>query len=223
MILTPSQIATIEKTLVLNEVIYEDIKLELTDHIATEIEVVLVEKECSFEEALKIVFEKWSPELIPSTSFWTPNNMKLPRIVLNKYVAESKRQFLVLSIGACLGSFILVFFANKINNQNGIEYIKYTFQFFFGIELLLTLYCKLKIKKFKKVTFYSMVYQKQTSFVVVFIFLLTIGFWSVRLGNENIYRQLISNFFVITYFILPLWNFQLALRHFKFIHKLKNF
>jgi hypothetical protein len=36
--LTNQQIETIEETLVLNGVVYDDIKLELVDHIATEIE-----------------------------------------------------------------------------------------------------------------------------------------------------------------------------------------
>ncbi len=36
--LTTEQIAKIEETLVLNGVVYEDIKIELTDQIASEIE-----------------------------------------------------------------------------------------------------------------------------------------------------------------------------------------
>jgi len=43
--LTTEQIATIEETLVLNGVVYDDIKFELLDHIASEIE-----SECSNEE-----------------------------------------------------------------------------------------------------------------------------------------------------------------------------
>ena len=96
--LTESQIAQIEETLTLNQVVFEDIKLELTDHIASEIEAVLTENEISFNEALVIVFEKWSPQLKPSTSFWTPNNLRLPRILLNKYIVEYKKQFVTGSI-----------------------------------------------------------------------------------------------------------------------------
>jgi hypothetical protein len=39
--LTNQQITTIEQTLVLNGVVYDDIKLELLDHIATEIESIM--------------------------------------------------------------------------------------------------------------------------------------------------------------------------------------
>ncbi len=42
--LTTEQITQIEETLVLNGLIYDDIKLEITDHIASEIEVKIVMK-----------------------------------------------------------------------------------------------------------------------------------------------------------------------------------
>jgi hypothetical protein len=43
--LTNQQITTIEQTLVLNGVVYDDIKLELLlDHIATEIESIIDER-----------------------------------------------------------------------------------------------------------------------------------------------------------------------------------
>jgi hypothetical protein len=45
----PTNKHTIEQTLVLNGVVYDDIKLELLDHIATEIES-LIDEVLSFEE-----------------------------------------------------------------------------------------------------------------------------------------------------------------------------
>jgi hypothetical protein len=56
--LTNQQITTIEETLVLNGVVYDDIKLELVDHIATEIESEIVVR--NLEVVLKEVFEKWN-------------------------------------------------------------------------------------------------------------------------------------------------------------------
>jgi hypothetical protein len=51
--LTNQQI-TIEETLVLNGVVYDDIKLELVDHIATEMEVLIEGNSLSFEENVQI-------------------------------------------------------------------------------------------------------------------------------------------------------------------------
>jgi hypothetical protein len=58
MLWTNQQITTIEETLVLNGVVYDDIKLELVDHIATEMRVG-----DSREKPLRLferVFEKWN-------------------------------------------------------------------------------------------------------------------------------------------------------------------
>jgi 6-phosphogluconate dehydrogenase len=65
--ITNQQITTIEQTLVLNGVVYDDIKLELLDHIATEIESIIDESQFSFEENLKKVFAKWKNELTSSS------------------------------------------------------------------------------------------------------------------------------------------------------------
>ena len=57
--LTAEQIKKIEETLVLNGIQYEDIKLELTDHIASEIEEKTSIQGVSFEIAFHEVFENW--------------------------------------------------------------------------------------------------------------------------------------------------------------------
>ena len=57
--LTTEQIAKIEETLVLNGVVYEDIKLELIDHIASEIENNIGENNILFEAAFYQTFENW--------------------------------------------------------------------------------------------------------------------------------------------------------------------
>jgi hypothetical protein len=62
---TNQQITTIEETLVLNGVVYDDIKLELVDHIATEMRVG-----DSREKPLRLfwkVVEKVEPQLKPTS------------------------------------------------------------------------------------------------------------------------------------------------------------
>ncbi|MFB0909668.1 MAG: hypothetical protein QMA99_01700 [Flavobacterium sp.] len=77
--LTNQQITTIEETLVLNGVVYDDIKLELLDHIATEIEVLIEGNSLSFEENVQMVFKRWEPQLKPSNSFLTGISNSYPR------------------------------------------------------------------------------------------------------------------------------------------------
>jgi hypothetical protein len=64
--LTTEQIAKIEETLVLNGVVYEDIKLELIDHIASEIENNIGENNILSEAAFYQTFENWKQQLSPS-------------------------------------------------------------------------------------------------------------------------------------------------------------
>ena len=49
--LTAEQITEIEETLVLKGLKYDDLKLEVTDHIASEIEVLMQEENISFKVA----------------------------------------------------------------------------------------------------------------------------------------------------------------------------
>jgi uncharacterized protein YjaZ len=91
--LTNQQITTIEQTLVLNGVVYDDIKLELLDHIATEIESIIDESQFSFEENLKKVFAKWKNELTPSSSFGL--EITNPKIVIQKSIKMIQHVFLM--------------------------------------------------------------------------------------------------------------------------------
>ena len=65
--LTNQQITIIEETLVLNGVVYDDIKIELIDHIASEMEAETINEAKPFEIILKEVFEKWKPQLRPTS------------------------------------------------------------------------------------------------------------------------------------------------------------
>ncbi|MFD0777676.1 hypothetical protein ACFQZF_03215 [Flavobacterium myungsuense] len=70
--LSQEQIAKIDEKLTLKGLVYEDIKLELLDHIASDTENVMTDKEIAFEIAFKDVFRKWKPQLQPFKSwFWS--------------------------------------------------------------------------------------------------------------------------------------------------------
>lgn len=92
--LTPTQLAKIDETLVLNGVVYDDIKIELTDHIASDIEEIMMKQGVDFETALINAFDKWEAQLRPSSSlFWAPFWLNGPKLFMDKWVKESKQQF----------------------------------------------------------------------------------------------------------------------------------
>ncbi len=100
--LTPAQISKIEETLVLNGIVYDDIKLELIDHIASDIEEIMIKQEIVFEMALINAFDKWKVQLRPeSNPFWAPFWLNGPKLFMEKWVKESKQQifyWLLLSV-----------------------------------------------------------------------------------------------------------------------------
>jgi hypothetical protein len=221
--LTASQIAQIEETLALNQVVFEDIKLELTDHIASDIEVVLSQEEIPFEEAMVIVFEKWSPQLRPSTSFWTPNNMKLPKIVLNKYKVEYKKQFIKGSLIAFFIAFSWAYLSKMIHDERVFEYLKLMLQIIFILEFILIFISKLVIWKSKTTTFNSFFFQKQTAIpLLLFILFLAMGLMPMQFVFPDFKIAIGHNFLIVCYFIWPLRPLKLAFQHFKYMLKLKQ-
>jgi hypothetical protein len=94
--LSPSQIEIIDVFLYKNNVKYIDIKLELLDHIASQIEVIMSNQNNSFEEAYDIVTTNWKPRFRSSSSFIIGLIYFFPQIVLDRLVARVKKYTLFL-------------------------------------------------------------------------------------------------------------------------------
>ena len=110
--LTNHQLMIIEETLVLNGVVYDDIKLELIDHIASEIEEKLNDKKSSFEVVFNEVLQKWKPELQPSFSGLI--GFTNPRIMTVKCHKIVKRQLItVITISSLITLALMVFIRNS--------------------------------------------------------------------------------------------------------------
>lgn len=87
--LTTEQISKINQNLIEKGLVYEDIKLELIDHIATDIEVELENKESNFETVCSAVFDKWEV-LLMETSLNIFSNA--PKMVIDKISSYSLKQ-----------------------------------------------------------------------------------------------------------------------------------
>ena len=113
--LTIEQIAQIEETLILNGLVYQDVKLELLDHIASEIEEKMSNEEISFELVYKSVFEKWKSSLvISSSSAWLGVFFQAPRVVVDKLISYSKRQTVIILLSALVFGFVLALIVSNI-------------------------------------------------------------------------------------------------------------
>lgn len=214
--LTTEQITIIEKKLVLNNLKFDDLKLELTDHIASDIEELMDINMLSFEENLKLVFSKWSFQFKPSSSFWVGIIYSAPKIVMDKWVLNTKKTFLFSVIGSLIVSSILSFLISffKIENVFGfiMDGIKCLFILFF------TLYLAgfLLILKSKFSTVFSYIY-KRTWYLFLFH---PFGYGLDNLFYHYNYQVFWSSFFPILILVMIILYLKLAYKHFQFEKKL---
>jgi hypothetical protein len=220
--LSTEQIAKIEETLVLNGVVYDDIKLELTDHIASEIENNIRENDILFEEAFVHAFDNWKEQLRPSSSKWLGTKNVAPRIVIDKMILNSRKLILISIVFVLITTIALTVLVRNFNNEIAIENIRTTLRVVFLLELFFIVVCKYLIWKSKSVTSFVFIYKKLNIAALGFLFLLGIGLMPLMRTKVDLEINLVSNFIISIYFIWPLCYIKLAYNHFQFERKLSK-
>lgn len=218
--LSIEQIAKIEETLVLNGVVYDDIKLELIDHIASEIEKNIGENNILFEAAFYQTFENWKQQLSPRSSLWIGANDVAPQIVIDKIILSSKKLFIRALFFVLITTIVLTALIRNFNNELALENIRKLLRVVFILELLFVVVCKFLIWKSKSVTSYGLIYKKLNIFSLgVLLIFLGIGILPLFPTKADLGINLSSNFFASIYFILPLFYIKIAFNHFQFERK----
>lgn len=223
--LTNQQIATIEQTLVLNGVVYEDIKLEVLDHIASEVEAIMDAEQDAFETVFKAVLKKWKNVLqTTSNSMWLGMLFHAPQIAVDKLVAYSKKQALNVLLLSTVFASSLSILGHAI-----------------GIELFVTILKVILIGLFYAMaitTSVSLFLIWQSSFKTTFGRLFLFRGWVVFIFcyMTNIQNQPLKQFdanhtFIENFISCLLYGFQffysycqmtMAFKHFKIVSKLKH-
>ena len=216
--LTNQQIAQIEETLVLNGLNYDDIKLEVTDHIASEIEEKIRNEKSSFEIILKEVLEKWKPELQPSFSGLI--GFTNPRIMTVKCHKIVKRQLFTVIIFSSLITLALMVFVRNSNYGLVLTNLQGALRSFVLVEFCLVILAWGLLWKSKHQTTYSYLMKKKSFGLIIFLFMIGIGGFPVRLNDPDAKIAFVSVFFAITYVLITGIYLQLAYKHFQFEKKL---
>ncbi|WP_426094234.1 hypothetical protein [Flavobacterium sp. DSR2-3-3] len=216
--LTNHQLTIIEETLVLNGVVYDDIKLELIDHIASEIEEKLNDEKSSFEVIFDEVLEKWKPELQPSFSGLIGfTNPKIMTVKCHKIV---KRQlFTVIAISSLITLSLMLFVRNS-NSELVITNSQGVLRSFVLVEFCLVILAWGLIWKSKIQTTYSYLMKKKSFGLILFLFMIGIGGFPVRLNHPDAKIAFVTVFFAITYVLITGIYLQLAYKHLQFKKKL---
>lgn len=219
--LTTQQITTIDETLVLNGLIYDDIKLEVTDHIASEIEVKMEESTISFDDALYEVLLNWKEQMKPSYSFWTGSKNVAPRIVIQKMVFDTRKKFYIGFLFVFTLTLLFTIVAKKHANENLIEIGRNILRGIYLLEVLLILGSKYIIWKSKIFTSYKLLFNNVNFGMLLLLLFLAIGIMPLLLQKDNIGILLASSFMASFYLFWPFYYAFLAYKHFQFESKMK--
>ena len=126
--LTNQQIASIDETLVLDGVVYDDIKLELLDHIATEIESEASIENKPFETVLKEVFDRWKPQLKPTShNLLLGYGFSAPKIISDKFADDKKKELITAGAIVSLFAVLILLIVNKLQSPSVLSGIVFCF------------------------------------------------------------------------------------------------
>jgi hypothetical protein len=219
--LTNQQIALIDETLVLNGLTYDDIKLEVTDHIASEIEFIMEENTLSFEENLKMVFKKWESQLKPTTyGLWLGYAYTGPKMVMDKMVDLTKSE-LKWGLSLAFFSTLIIWLIYKTDNNASILLV-------FGM-LLRTLllivavtiiYFRVTLSKSKAKTIYSTLFNRRFYITLLFsIQILSTIFRAVPL-NKSIESKVLMLVFPFLFILFSINSLRILYNHYMIEEKL---
>ena len=218
--LTTQQIAEIDETLVLNGLIYDDIKLEVTDHIASEIEVKMEESNISFDDALYQVLLNWKEQMKPSTSKWIGRNNVAPRIVIDKWESIHRKQSSKILLSTLFITLISILFTRLFNIEKFSEGITIGIRSLYLILWFSIIICRVIIWKSKKITITGLIFKNSSLVSIIFLFPLGFGFSPIHFFNDNLTINLLMDFYLILWFVSSVSSLQLAYKHFQFEKKL---
>jgi hypothetical protein len=213
--LTAEQITVIEASLLYCGLKQEDLKLEVTDHIASEIEDVMSTNTLSFEENFEIIFNKWSAELKPSFSIFTGIRNSYPKIVLDKKKIEAKRQ---LVIGSLLSmTFLFAFFGLKefYDSQSILYYFQLSVRFLFSVGYMFLIVMTMRIWNSKLITSFNQYSKEKVKMYLLFV-LPICSFTTPEVITNQVILIVLSTWILFHLLI----SFQLVMKHIQFEKKL---
>ena len=222
--LTTEQIVQIEDTLILNSLVYQDIRLELVDHIASEIEERLSNDEISFDIVYKSVFEKWKSALEISSSYaWLGAFFKAPRFVIDKLVAYSKREALNIFFSVLVFGFLLAFIVSNTFQKETFKAIILALQVSYTLLMVCTSISMFLIWRSTIKTMYGRFFLFRGW--LVFLFCLQFNIYNDPLkhfdASNSFWGNVVGCILLCSPFVYSFFQLVMASEHFKIVKKLK--
>ena len=166
--LTKEQLSSVENYLLKKEVHFLDIKIEIFDHIASEIEFLIEEKGYKFEQAFHITTMKWNKYFVQKSSIYLGSTYYAPKIVIQKAKRSFKTHYLI----SITSYFILLIIFQNIEvqfSEKNITSLSFIFRGVAIVSGLFFLFTYYKKFKSKVKTTYSFILKTQTLNLLLFI------------------------------------------------------
>jgi hypothetical protein len=212
--LTTEQLQCIDQTLIKKGIKFDDIKIEVIDHIASEIECEIETNQKPFLEAFNQVFERWKPDFELTTSFFSFETY-YPKLVSNKIRNQIKVELIAT---AAILSLLLISLQVIIDSAGKVTFIFWLRKGFVLLYfLIITLIVFLKYLNTKSKLTSTYKYRSDNQFPVFII-------CSIIFFDDTIPESIISqNLLVLligTYFVSVISTLHLCLKHYKFHRQL---
>lgn len=131
--LTEQQLQRVEHYLNIKHITYIDLRMEVLDHIVSDIETKMIKENLDFETVFYNVTDKWNKQLKETTSMFFGLGFSAPKLVIQKAKKVYWKQYILLFTSYFLPFSLLNHFNLKI--QNSTE-----FNFFFILKGILILF-----------------------------------------------------------------------------------
>ncbi len=219
--LTAEQIAQIETTLVLNDLEFDDVKIELTDHIASEIEALMTQNKLEYQQAFHEAFENWKEELRPlQGEFWVSSRVFAPKLIMDKWVKRSKTMVFQICSVSILLVLLLSLLIEFNNNETILTSISNVFNSVYWIILGLLVIARILIWQSKTATTFG--FMMQRNFILALLLMLQQFIPGIEFSHFNHFTfiDVVRLFTIIFPLVYAVLTIQILLKHQAFINQL---
>jgi hypothetical protein len=194
--LNKEQLQRVEHYLNVKDITYIDLRMEVFDHIVSDIEAIMIDENAVFETAFYSVRSKWNKYLEETSSFYFGIMYAAPKVLIEKAKKVFKKHFFML-------------FASYFIPLTIFSYMDYSFsessQYYFNkgfkvasiLFLIICFYVFIKKNKPKIKTTYSFILKTQSLGILIgFIIVLKTSFFE---NNKHFNGIAMGLFFCFTY------------------------
>lgn len=219
--LTKEQIQIIDNYLIRKQVIYADLKLEILDHMISDIESEMETNQILFDDAFDKTIVKWKSSFLETSSFWLGLAVMRPKIIISKLTSTLKPLLFKLFISTILITVFLFVVDRsflKINLNNYKENILVIIYVFAALNTLMLAYWAVLMYRSKIKTSFSFLYYRQVLVCCLYPLFITDTFL-LKEGSINF----ISLSFIVYTVFNSLMGRELFKAHFKTSKAIQKF